>query len=195
MSRLKGTRLLLRPIEKKDLMKLNEWKNKEDVYKYLGGGYLPVSMDIQEKWMDSLMDTTGDNKRFLMEEASGKCIGMVGLYRINWIHRTCELGILIGETGEQGKGYGKEACALIEDFALRFLNLRKIKVFVVAENQAAVRMYEKLGYEKAGELKEERFIDGSYHTLLLMERFLRGGGKSLPKTESSRSFIRQGRAA
>ena len=166
--------MILRPIEKKDLRKLNEWKNNEEVFQYLGGGYMPVSIDVQEKWLEDMMDTTGKHKRFLIEDMSGKSIGMIGLYGINWIHRTCELGIFIGETCERRKGYGREAYFLIENFAARYLNLRKIKATVVEDNHAAVVMYEKLGFVKAGRLVEERFINGSYHSVYLMEKLLGG---------------------
>lgn len=38
MSVLKGDGLFLRPIVRSDLEYLNNWKNKEEIYKYLGGG-------------------------------------------------------------------------------------------------------------------------------------------------------------
>ncbi|MDE7327293.1 MAG: GNAT family N-acetyltransferase [Lachnospiraceae bacterium] len=171
---MQGKRLRLRPIERKDLPKLNQWKNDEAVYKNLGGGFLPVSVDIQEKWMDSLMDTTGNNKRFIIGTNDGEAVGMVGLYNIAWVHRTCELGIFIGSADERGRGYGKEAYLLLEGFARRYLNLRKIKAYVVADNVAALRMYEKLQFCKVGEFLEERYVDGEYKSVMIMEKFIGG---------------------
>lgn len=175
MAILTGNKVSLRPIERGDLEKLNQWKNDEAVYQNLGGGFMPVSIHIQEKWMDSLMDTTGNNKRFMIETHEGEAIGMIGLYSINWIHRTCELGIFIGEKEQQGKGYGKEAYQLLERFAESYLNLRKIKAFVVADNASATKMYDRLGFRKAGELLKERYINGTYHSVNIMEKFLGGG--------------------
>lgn len=170
---LQGEKIRLRPIQLKDLEVLNKWKNSEHVYRYLGGGFMPTSIDIQKNWMESLMDTTGSNKRFIIENISGHPIGMVGLYSINWIHRTCELGIFIGDSAEQGKGLGTEATILIEEFAKNYCNLRKIKLLVVEENVKAVRMYEKLNYYRTGKLIDERFIDGKYCSVLIMEKFLK----------------------
>lgn len=175
---LQGKKISLRPIVSSDLEVLNKWKNQEDTYQYLGGGFLPTSIDIQRKWLDSLMDTSGSNKRFMIVNSSGQTVGMVGLYNINWIHRTCEFGIFIGEKAEQGKGFGSDAAEVIEQFAFNYCNLRKIKVYVVEENESAVRMYDKLGYVTVGKLLEERFINGKYCSLLIMEKMLgksRGG--------------------
>lgn len=176
MSIMQSERICLRPIEKKDLQKLNEWKNNESVYQNLGGGFMPVSIDVQEKWMDSLMDTTGKNKRFIIQTKENKAIGMIGLYDISWVHRTCELGIFIGDVEQQRKGYGQEAYLILESFAKNYLNLRKIKAYVVCDNGAAKKMYDRLGFLEVGKLKEERYINGSYHSVLVMEKFFSGGG-------------------
>lgn len=169
---IKGKKIYLRPIVKEDIRFLNHWKNDEDTYKYLGGGFMPVSKDQQEKWMDAMIDTTGTNKRFIISDNEDVPVGLVGLYSIHWIHRTCEIGIYIGNKSAQGKGYGKEACRLIEQFARAYLNLRKIKLNVVNDNEAAVRMWQDLGYEKVGEYQAERFIQGEYKDVILMEKFI-----------------------
>lgn len=169
---IKGEKIYLRPILKKDIIFLNEWKNDEETYQYLGGGFMPTSIDQQEKWMDSMIDTLGNNKRFIICDNQNDPIGMIGLYDINWIHRTCEIGIYIGSKSAKGKGYGKEACELLEQFANENLNLRKIKLNVVSDNGAATHMWKSLGYEKIGEYKDERFIKGEYKCLILMEKFI-----------------------
>ena len=175
ISILTNEKIRLRPIERKDIEYLNKWKNDEEVYKFLGGGFLPVSADIQEKWLDSLMDTTGNNKRFIIENIEDGPVGLIGLYSINWIHRTCELGIFIGEKNMQGKGYASNAYMLLENYAKKYLNLRKIKANVVRSNEAAVEMYKKLNFTQVGCLKEERFINGKYHDLFIMEKIMGGG--------------------
>lgn len=167
-----GEKIYLRPIIKDDIAFLNKCKNDEEIYQYLGGGFMPVSIDHQLKWMDSLIDTTGDNKRFIFCDYQDCPIGMVGLYNINWIHRTCELGVYIGNKDAKGKGYGKEACFLIERFAAEYLNIRKIKLYVVAENKVAFNMLESLGYKKVGEYIKERYIKGEYRNLIIMEKFI-----------------------
>ena len=169
---IKGEKIYLRPILKEDSKYLNEWKNDEEVYRFLGGGFSPVSINQQEKWIDSMIDMTGNNKRFIICENIDKPVGMIGLYGINWIHRTCEIGVFIGDKKSQGNGYGKEACLLIEEYAKNYMNIRKIKLNVVKNNEAGFNMWTALGYMKVGELIKERFINGEYYNLLIMEKFL-----------------------
>jgi diamine N-acetyltransferase len=169
---IRGVKTYLRPILKADLKFLNKWKNDEEVYRFLGGGFMPISIDQHEEWINSMIDMSGNNKRFIICDKQNTPIGMIGLYDINWIHRTCEIGIYIGEKSSHGKGYGKEACQLIEDFAKNHLNIRKIKLNVVIDNDVALKMWKALGYMKAGELINERFIKGRYYNLVIMEKFL-----------------------
>lgn len=169
---IKGEKVYLRPIQKDDIAYLNQWKNDEETYMYLGGGFMPTSINQQEKWLDSMMDTSGNNKRFIICDNDSSPVGMVGLYDINWIHRTCEIGIYIGCKDTKGKGYGKEACLLIEQFAKEYVNLRKIKLNVVSDNEKALNMWQSLGYKKVGEYIKERYIKGFYRDLTLMEKFI-----------------------
>lgn len=169
---MQGENVKLRPIEKSDLNNLNKWKNDEQIYQFLGGGFQPISIDQQEKWMDGLIDLTGNNRRFMIVDSGNCAIGMIGLYGINWIHRTCEIGLYIGNRDAQKKGYAQEAYKLIENYAIEYLNLRKINLKVVSDNQAAVGLWKKLGFEKIGEYHNERYIKGKYHDLTIMEKML-----------------------
>lgn len=169
---IKGIKVYLRPIQRSDIVYLNKWKNDEDTYMFLGGGFMPTSIDLQEKWLDQLIDTTGNNKRFIICDNQNTPIGLIGLYEISWIHRSCEIGIYIGHKDAKGKGYGKEACLLIERFAKDYLNLRKIKLNVVSDNESAINLWTSLGYKKIGEYSKERYIKGLYRDVSIMEKFI-----------------------
>ena len=170
---MQGEKIKLRPIEKKDLIKLNQWKNDKYVYQFLGGGYQPISIDQQEKWMDNLIDLTGNNKRFIISTLNDEVIGMIGLYDINWIHRTCEVGLYLGDSNSRGKGYAQEAFLLLENYALNFLNLRKMNLKVVQDNDSAINLWKKLGFSQVGVFHKERYVNRKYCDVILMEKFLK----------------------
>lgn len=170
---LKGENAYLRPIVLSDIEHINSWKNDENTFKFLGGGFHPVSVDQQLNWMESMIDLTGNNRRYIIAALKDNTpIGMIGLYGINWIHRTAEVGLYIGEQEYRGRGYASQAYKLLEDYAKEYLNLRKLKLEVVNNNNKAVKLWNKLEFEKAGELTDERYIDGRYYNLLIMEKFI-----------------------
>lgn len=164
-------KIILRPIIKNDLEKLNKWKNDEEVYKYLGGGFNPISIDQHSQWIDKLIQIDNVNKRFIIEY-DGQSVGMIGLYSINNIHQNCEIGLYIGERDYRGRGIAKTAIILIEEYAKKYLNLKKIKLFVVEENLSAKNTWMKSGFDYVGTLKKERYIDGEFKNLIIMEKFI-----------------------
>ncbi|MGY3775957.1 GNAT family N-acetyltransferase [Helcococcus sueciensis] len=163
--------LVLRPILRSDLEKLNKWKNDEEIFMFLGGGFNPQSIDQQALWIDKIINIDDKNKRFIIEVDS-EAIGLIGLYNIHNIYQNCEIGMYIGEKDFQGKGYAKDACNLIEKYAFEYLNMRKIKIFVVDDNSKALKFWRKLGYKIVGTLEEERYIKGQFRDLVIMEKFL-----------------------
>lgn len=163
--------LVLRPILRSDLEKLNKWKNDEEIFMFLGGGFNPQSIDQQALWIDKIINIDDKNKRFIIEVDS-EAIGLIGLYNIHNIYQNCEIGMYIGEKDFQGKGYAKDACNLIEKYAFEYLNMRKIKLFVVDDNSKALKFWRKLGYKIVGTLEEERYIKGQFRDLVIMEKFL-----------------------
>jgi|SRR5699024_3511731 len=167
---LSSNLIKLRPIQTKDLEKLNKWKNNYDISKNLGSGFQPISIDQQRNWMENMIDLTGNSRRFIIEESNGQAIGMVGLYNINFVNRNCDFGIYLGEKEYQGKGIGSTATRIIVDYAFNNLNLLKIKL-LVNQNNPAINMYKKLGFIDVGKLKKERFIEGAFIDVILMEKY------------------------
>lgn len=85
-------------------------------------------------------------------------VGLVELVEIDLIHRNAEFQIII-DPQSQGKGYASIATKLAIEYAFTILNLHKI--------------YQKTVFQIEGELKEEFFINGSYHDAIRMCMFQR----------------------
>ena len=169
---LKYHNVKLVPIELEDVTILNKWKNDEEIFKFLGGGYKPISESQQKQWMDKIVQNTATNQRFIIENEENIKVGFIGLYEISEIHRTCSLGIYIGEKEYWGKGIATNAYSALEKYAKNYLNIRKIRLEVVKDNIGAVNLYKKLNFNICGELQKERFIDGEYRDVLIMEKFI-----------------------
>jgi RimJ/RimL family protein N-acetyltransferase len=50
-------------------------------------------------------------------EVDGLCIGQCALFGVNWVARTAELGITIGDKKYWGQGHGRESVNLLVHYA------------------------------------------------------------------------------
>lgn len=79
---------------------------------------------------------------------TGKHIGNIKIDPIDWNRRSGEYGIMMGDTFVWGKGYAFEASNAIIDFCFdSLIGLKSITLGVLSENEAALRLYYKLGFE------------------------------------------------
>ncbi len=70
-------------------------------------------------------------------------------------------------------GYGKEAMNLLLDYSFSELNLHKVYLRVFSFNKRAICLYESLGFEKEGELKEQLFREVTLHGITYLSFFRR----------------------
>jgi RimJ/RimL family protein N-acetyltransferase len=94
-------------------------------------------------------------------------IGLAGLDGISWTNGTAYLSIGIAEEGHRRQGYGREAMALLLRFAFDELNLHRLSLTVFAYNQAAIALYEGLGFVREGVFREHLHRDGQRHDMIL----------------------------
>lgn len=146
------------------------WMNDEEVNRYLesGGDY---SLQKLEDFLK------GVEKREILFWAivikeNGKHIGNIKIDPISKRNKTGEYGILIGDKTAWGQGYAKEATQTILDFCFSDkVGLRKVTLGVVADNTAALRLYQKLGFGEEGLYKQHAYHDGKWCDIVRMAIF------------------------
>jgi len=100
-------------------------------------------------------------------------IGMAGLH-VNTNHRLRHsggVGIMIHKD-YQGMGIGKAMMNTLLDVADNWLMLVRIELTVFADNERAIKLYEKLGFEREGLKKKAAIRSGKYEDELLMARIM-----------------------
>jgi len=100
-----------------------------------------------------------------------KHIGNVYLTGINYINRTAESHILIGNKACWGQGYGREALTQILLFGFNEKGLNRIEARINADNLASLRMHEKCGYVREGLLRKAVFKNGVFKDVIVMSIF------------------------
>ncbi len=90
------------------------------------------------------------------------------MHNIDWVHRSADLGIVIGNKDMWGKGYGKLAWNMITYYGFHVLNLNRIGAGVFKNNIASLKSAQASGFKIEGELREYFFKNGSYHPVMIL---------------------------
>jgi RimJ/RimL family protein N-acetyltransferase len=95
-------------------------------------------------------------------------IGTTSFVRIDWIGRMAVFYIAISQKENWSKGYGSEATRMMVDYAFATLNLNRIQLHVSTENEAGVKVYQKIGFKIEGTLRQAMYHDNHYSDFYVM---------------------------
>ena len=164
---LTGKRIYLRPLDNEDLDRCLRWINNPQITSTLTMRF-PMSRAQEESWILSHYKDHSDLPLAIVVKDGDQHIGNCGLHSIDYVNRSAEFGIMIGEKGQWGKGYAPEAAQLIIDYGFKQLGMHRIFLHVYSHNERAQRAYEKVGFKHEGTLREAYFRDGRYYDDLIM---------------------------
>lgn len=148
VDKIVGDRIQLRLLQQSDLELTMAWRNQEQIRKWFFY-QKPISNDQHQAWYKKYQQSDNDFV-FIIEEKknSGKPIGQVSIYNINWQDKTGEFGrLMIGNEQYRAQGYAKEATKLIVDFAFSQLQLNMVFLEVFSDNFAAIAIYSSVGFQ------------------------------------------------
>ena len=167
-SLLEGTRVRLVPLSAADTATVARWQHDASYLRLLdANAAYPKSESQVGEW---IREGQRGREHFLFGIRvllSDDLIGFVELGDVLWTHRNSWLTIAIGEPEYRSRGYGSEAIDLVLDFAFRELNLHRIQLTVFSYNQAAIHVYEKLGFQREGVYREFLERDGQRYDMYL----------------------------
>ncbi|MFF1571171.1 GNAT family N-acetyltransferase [Leifsonia sp. NPDC058292] len=157
----------LRPIERADLPFLQRLANDPQVRENVVGWDWPLSLAGQEAWFAASL-ANHDTRRFIVETADGRAIGLTGLWDIDWRSRTALTALKLGGDDEvRGRGYGTSAIRALMDFAFLDVGLNRLYSTIVAGNEASVAAYVRnSGWQEEGRLREHAWRGGRYVDLI-----------------------------
>ena len=167
---LYSNRLRLRASEREDIPAFVNWLNDPEVRQHLLAGY-PFSRAHEEKWFQAMVEGDKAEQVLVIEiktPSGWKAIGTTGFSDIDWLNRSAEVGIAIGEKDEWGKGYGRDTMKLLLRQGFNHMNLHRIFLRVHSDNLRGIKAYENAGFKHEGMHREGIFRDGVYRDLLLM---------------------------
>ena len=165
---LVGDNVYLSPISLDDVEEYAEMVNNIEVSVGLGCVVYTSIMDFESE--KELLNSIKKEKIFAVRLLENdELLGNAGFKSVGEIHRTAEMGIMLGNPKYQRKGYGMEAINLLLDYGFSFLNLRNISLNVFEYNEVAYNLYKKAGFKEAGRLRKAVEILGKTYDVIIMD--------------------------
>ena len=158
---LNGNIVYLGILTIKDMKLIYKWFNSKEITSKINKGYFPNTLNLQKKYFNKLTRSENDLQLSVNDKVSNLLIGTVGVHKIDWIHRTAELSIIIN-SNEKSKGAGTETIKLISNHCFKKLNLRKLKAGFWSNNIASKKVFEKNNFKFEFKRLKEFYYKGKY---------------------------------
>ncbi|WP_394246736.1 GNAT family N-acetyltransferase [Vibrio profundi] len=104
-------------------------------------------------------------------EVDGKVVGNIGFHHAQRprLQHTASFGLGIHDK-YHGLGIGTKLIETVIDLADNWLNIHRIQLEVNVDNEKAIGLYKKMGFEIEGEAKDASFRDGQFVNTYYMAR-------------------------
>lgn len=155
---LKSEKIILKPLEEKDIESLRVLRNQASKF-FITQKY--ITKEQQKQWYKTYLYKQNDYMfKVVLCSNPNEFVGAVALYDVDKEKGTAEFGRIVVDN-KKAQGIGKDIVNAICKFGYEELGLVKIVCTVFKDNEKAVQIYKKIGFEV---MKEK---DG----LLYMEKY------------------------
>jgi aminoglycoside 6'-N-acetyltransferase len=157
---LRGKRVLLRPGRPEDAEALVRIRNEPEVARRWG------NVDIEEEIGEEFIEAEDG----FVIEVDGEVVGAIQYHEeSDPMYRHAGIDIFL-TTSRHGEGLGTEAIRVLARYLFEERGHHRLTIDPAADNAAAIRAYEKVGFRRVGILRNyERGPDGVWHDGLLMD--------------------------
>nr|WP_246261181.1 GNAT family N-acetyltransferase [Alteromonas ponticola] len=144
-----GFQVTLRPVAQNDLSQLREWRNSESVRQQMLSTDV-ISEEQQYAWFKKIQ--RDDSQQHWVVEYKGQAIGATNI-KVRFhgdsltTAKTLEPGLYIGHPGYQGNILAFAPTLALYDYCFRDLPVESFFAVVKAENKAALKYNQQLGYQ------------------------------------------------
>ena len=166
--KLESDRLIIRKLTEDDLEDFYTYRSNPVVVKY-------QSFDVMSRKSAENFILSQESKDFkiagtwsqygIEEKSTGKIIGDCAIKLDDYDQRIAEIGITMA-TDFQRKGFASECMLTIMKYLFDVLKIHRIVETVDADNEASIRLLEKLKFRKEGDFLENIFIKGKWESEL-----------------------------
>lgn len=164
---LQGKLVYLRALEENDLKgNYFQWLNDEEVCKYNSHAVFPNTESGMRAFLESQHKSNDKVVLAIIDAKTDLHIGNISLQNIDWVSRSAEYAILVGEKQYWGKGYSTEASLLLCDYGFTRLDLNRIYCGTSEMNIGMQKLAAKMKMKKEGIRRKAIFKNGNYYDLI-----------------------------
>lgn len=160
--------IFLRALESDDVERTFRWHNDPKLYATLGGTFRYVSRRTEAEWLESVSRSSQDRIALAVcRTGDSQHIGNIYLRDIDWVSRHGEVHVFI-DPKVHGQGLGRSAVEALVHYAFSTLGLVRLYLYVLHDNVAAIRLYERCGFILEGRLRHHTWKDGAWKDMIVM---------------------------
>lgn len=127
----------------------------------------PISIDCLKAFVHEMLISENTILMGVFLEHNAKHIGNVKIGPINRYHDSADLGFLIGDRSQWGKGYATVAVQLAVEYAFSSLSVVKLTAGCYAKNEGSRRVLLKAGFSEEGRRISQVKANGQRQDILL----------------------------
>lgn len=160
------------PSDAKEILAFSKQTGEETPYLVYGPEGLELSEAFETMYLEGLLEK--ENEIMLIATINNEeLIGLasVGSNDKPKTRHVGEVGVTVAKEF-WGFGIGTVLMEEVEQWARESGVIRRLELTVHAENERAIRLYEKMGYQKEGKLTRALYIDGEFADAYLMSHLI-----------------------
>ena len=154
-----GKTVYLRLLSQEDLKERVSWINdKENIQTLLFDW--PTSIEKTQKWFSDVIFDNSKLNLSIVDKLTDELIRMTGLLNIDRINHHAQLYITIGNKEFRGKRLPDEVIPLVLEYGFTELELKKIYLYTLPNNERGRHVYERNGFKQDGILRQQVYCRG-----------------------------------
>jgi len=132
-------------------------------------GHVPLTPAQEAAYYEQAETSTNCYVLEIHVAADMRLIGHVGFEDVDLRHRHGELGIMIGDLEEQGRGYGRDALLTALRYGFDTLGLHRVAIKARHDNERGLHLYRSIGFREVGVERDCDFAEGRFHDVVCFD--------------------------
>ncbi len=163
MITLKGETVFLRALEPEDLEFIHAVENDESIWE-VSNTQTPYSKFLIKEYLEQAHKDIYEVKqlRLVISDYQDATLGLIDLFDFDFKNKRAGVGLLIKDSVNRGKGYGKEALELLVNYSFYHLALHQLYCNINEENINSIHLFENQGFKKIGVKKNWIYSNGLF---------------------------------